>query len=187
MQRLVDTLRARLAVRRRNVADFPHFRPAAVLVPLVDRAGEPHLLFTLRSAALPVHSGQVSFPGGKSDRDDHDRVATALRELEEELGIGAEKVEVLGLLDDVATPSGFVITPVVGLVRVEEASYRPAQAEVAEVFEIPLSALDDPEVFEDLGDVEREGRNYRLCAFKVEGRNIWGATARMVRQLLDIR
>ena len=187
MRRLVDTLRSRLASRSRAALELPTFRPAAVLVPLVERQGAPHLLFTLRSAELAVHSGQISFPGGKADEGDADRIATALREADEELGIAPDKVEILGLLDDVPTPSQFVITPVVGLVRAEPGHYRPHLSEVAEVFEIPLEELTRPSAFEDLGEVDREGRSYRLCAFRVGDRNIWGATARMVLQLLELR
>lgn len=164
---------------------MPGFRPAAVLVPLVPRAGATHLVFTLRSDDLPTHSGQVSFPGGKVDEGDADHVAAALREAEEEVGLTPEHVEVLGFLDDVVTPSGFVIRPVVGLVA-EAGVLRAASGEVAETFELPLAALAAPGVFRDLGDVERAGRTYRLVAFDLAGRNIWGATARVVAQLLEL-
>lgn len=185
MRRLVEGLRTRLAARRRTVGGYPDFRPAAVLVPLLSRLGEPHVLFTLRSADLSVHGGQVSFPGGKCEARDDGPAATALRESDEELGIPPGSVEVLGMLDEVATPSGFVITPVVGLLADGIRDFRPRQGEVAEVFEVAWAVLADPRVFEDHGDFERDGRLYRLCSYQVAGRNVWGATARMVRQLLE--
>lgn len=175
-------LREALAGREPRREDVPGFRSAAVLVPVVPRRGEPHLLFTLRSADLPTHSGQVSFPGGKVEESDADHVAAALREAEEEVGLAPAHVEVLGFLDDVVTPTGFVIRPVVGLVA-ESAVFGPS-AEVAEAFEISFAALAEPGVYKDMGDVERAGRIYRFVAFEVDGRNIWGATARVVHQLL---
>jgi 8-oxo-dGTP pyrophosphatase MutT (NUDIX family) len=187
MRRLAEGLRTRLATRERSIGGYPDFRPAAVLVPILSRQGEPHLLFTLRSAELSVHSGQVSFPGGKCEARDAGPAATALREAEEELGISPASVEVLGLLDEVATPSGFVITPVVGLLADGIGGFQPRQGEVAEVFDVALAVLADPRVFEDHGDFERDGRLYRLCSYRVAGRNVWGATARMVRQLLELR
>src|SRR5207245_6296875 len=109
------------------------FRPAAVLVPLVARAGGLALLLTERTADLPSHAGQVSFPGGKMDAADADAAACALREAEEELGLPAHSAEVLGGLDDVPTPTGFVISPVVGLLATDP-PLRPNPAEVAASF-----------------------------------------------------
>lgn len=185
VDRVVELLREGLRGRAPLRQDIPDFRPAAILVPLVDRGGEPHLVFTLRSAELSTHSGQVSFPGGKVDAEDADHVAAALREAEEEVGLSPALVEVIGLLDEVVTPSGFVITPVVGFVA-EGAVLRPSSPEVAETFEVSLDALRAPGVYEDMGDVERAGRTYRLVAYNVAGRNIWGATARVVHQLLAL-
>jgi 8-oxo-dGTP pyrophosphatase MutT (NUDIX family) len=182
---VVTVLRARLRDRSPRREDVAGFRPAAVLVPLVPRGGAAHLVFTLRSADLSTHSGQVSFPGGKVDEGDADHVAAALREAEEEVGLAREHVEVIGFLDDVVTPTGFVIRPVVGLVA-ETGVVHPASGEVAETFDLSLAALAAPGVFRDMGDVERAGRTYRLVAFEIAGRNIWGATARVVAQLLEM-
>lgn len=185
----LDNLRAVLATRARHVipaSDLPTHRPAAVLAPLVVRDGELNLLFTLRPTTLRSHSGQISFPGGKVDAGDASLVATALREAHEELGIVPADVEILGELDDVPTPSGFIITPVVGLVTSAPATYALNPAEVAEAFEIPVDLLRDPSLFEDLGDVERWGRTYKMCRFRPRGRDIWGATARMVWDLLQL-
>ena len=183
--RFVYALRESLRARVPRRTEIPEFRPAAVLVPVVVHGGVPRLVFTLRSEAMPTHSGQVSFPGGKVDAGDADRAATALREAEEEVGLARARVEVIGALDEVATPSRFVITPVVGLVA-EGPPIRVTSGEVAETFEVSLEALRAPGVFRDHGQVEREGRTYHLVAYQVDGRNIWGATARMVLQLLSL-
>lgn len=183
---VIERLRARLAARAPARIELDGFRPAAVLVPLVGRGAAPEelrLIFTLRHHDLRSHSGQISFPGGKVDAGDADRAATALREADEELGIPPRAVRVLGELDDVPTPTGFVITPVVGWIA-EAPPLRPNPVEVAEAFEVPLARLRAPGVFEAQGEVERWGRTYQLVAYKVDGRNIWGATARMLWMLL---
>lgn len=184
MERVLDALRESLRGRVPQRQEVPGFREAAVLVPLVVRAGVPHLVFTLRSPELSTHSGQVSFPGGKLDPGES-HVAAALREAEEEVGLERGHVEVLGLLDDVVTPTGFIITPVLGVVA-ERARLLPSSAEVAETFELTLDALRTPGSYEDMGDVERAGRVYRLVAYRCGTRNIWGATARVVSQLISL-
>ena len=115
--------------------------PAAVLIPIVARA-EPTILFTQRSAHLPRHPGQVSFPGGRAHGEDHSLVQTALRETEEETGISAAFVSVEGYLDVYETGTGYAILPVVGLVS-EGFLLKPDAREVDHVFEVPLAFLLD--------------------------------------------
>jgi 8-oxo-dGTP pyrophosphatase MutT (NUDIX family) len=180
-------LRARLAARPRRVgapAGHPA-RPAAVLALLVPAAAGPRLVFTLRPEGLAAHAGQISLPGGKCAPADADAVACALRETEEELGIPPAAVEVLGLLDDDVTPTGYLITPVVGRARAPLA-YRPCPGEVAEVFEVPLALLCDPGVCQDRGTLPYAGVDYRLFEYHADGRVIWGTTARVVRQLVAL-
>jgi 8-oxo-dGTP pyrophosphatase MutT (NUDIX family) len=184
-------LAARLAARPPLVVDFGDesagFRDAAVLVPIVLRPGAaPTLLFTRRPASMRTHSGQISFPGGRRDDDDPDLEATALRETEEELGIPRPAVRVLGRLGQVPTPSGYVITPVVGVLAPPPEAYQPHVHEVDEAFEIPLEALRSPVAHVDKGTVDRFGQSWRLLEYHVDGRVIWGATARMVSELLDL-
>jgi 8-oxo-dGTP pyrophosphatase MutT (NUDIX family) len=168
-----------------NPADLG-FRSAAVLIPFLVRDDGTRLLFTLRSPHLRGHAGQISFPGGACDATDLDHVATAIREAEEEVGIDPSSVRPIGLLDDIPTPTGYVITPVVAELVPPPDRYAPNEAEVAEVFELGFSALRDPTVFQDRGEVERWGRKFRLVAFTPAGREIWGATARMVQFLIDL-
>ncbi len=159
---------------------------AAVLVPLVMR-DEPTVLLTERTAHLSTHSGQIAFPGGKSDEDDADAAATALREAEEEVGLAHNFVHVLGTLPVYVTGSSFIITPVVALVQPGFA-INPNANEVADVFEVPLSFLMDPANHQrhqiDLNGMLRE---WFSMPYNEPGRDqsrfIWGATAGMLRNL----
>jgi 8-oxo-dGTP pyrophosphatase MutT (NUDIX family) len=184
---LVRALRERLPAG--GPAQQPAFdghRPAAVAVLLVDRGGATHVPFTLRSEALAKHSGQISLPGGARDAGDASFAACALREAREELGIDTGGAAVLGELHDVPTPTGFTIRPVVAELPPDAAVYRPDPGEVALVFEAPLGAFADPSIREDLGEREFRGIRYRMHAYHVGGHTIWGATARMIEQLVGL-
>lgn len=181
---LRDRIRHVLARTRARTLDIDGFRHAAVLVPFIQRGENVSLLFTVRSQHLPLHAGQISFPGGQPERGEQHARETALREAQEELGIDPAAVVVLGHLDDVATPSGFRITPVVGWLH-EPAPFRPDAREVDEFFEVALAELRNPAHFRDAGVTERAGRSYRLPEYHVADRVIWGATARMVQILLS--
>lgn len=167
-------------------ADMTPHKAAAVLLPIVERRGEPYMLFIQRHADLRAHSGQIAFPGGRVDATDPDRVFTALREADEELGIPPSSVHVLGELTEIATPTHYLVTPVVGIVTPAPASYRLQEREVAEAFEVPVAMLRDPAIFEDRGEVARWGLTWRKCAYLAGGREIWGATARMLHELLAL-
>ena len=154
---------------------------AAVLVPIVSRSGEPHLLFTQRTPHLDDHAGQISFPGGRVEPADVDRVDTALRETEEEVGLARSAVEVLGRLPEYAIPSGFRITPVVGWIEPPfTLSLDPF--EVADAFEAPLSYFLDPARYQRR-EYHFRGRHRHYLAIPFEGRYIWGATAGMLYSL----
>jgi len=156
-------------------------RPAAVLVPLIERAGGLTVLLTERNADLPDHPGQISFPGGRQDPDDADAVAAALRESEEEVGIPARSVEVVGFLPAHLTLTGYVVTPVVGLVT-PDFDFKLDKKEVADIFEIPMEIILDPQTqATELRLVE--GRELILPVYLHAGRRVWGATAFMLRDL----
>jgi 8-oxo-dGTP pyrophosphatase MutT (NUDIX family) len=179
-----------LESRQRLSVKLDGFREAAVLVPIVVEPGAPdRMLFTVRHADLTTHAGQIAFPGGKRDPGDVDLQATAIREAAEELGIEAASVEVLGLLDDVPTPSGFVITPVLARVR-GPLELRPSANEVAAVFECDLGQLGGSDGYVDAGTRSFLGVTYAMHEYHVTARDvrhrIWGATARMVYQVLEL-
>ena len=181
-ERLEARLRARAGLRLK----IDGFAPAAVLVPIVTEPGQDsRLLFTERRHDLSTHAGQISFPGGKRDADDADLQATAIRETSEELGVEAAAVEVLGMLDDVPTPSRFVITPVVARLR-GPLALRPNPSEVASVFYAEIERLGDPERFSTSGSRSFMGITYDMHEYRWEPHRIWGATARMVHQLLGL-
>ena len=164
-------------------SSVPDFRPAAVLVPIVDR-GELHLLFTRRTEHLPSHAGQICFPGGRVHADDATLVRTALREMEEEIGLSPEEVEVAGFLDSYETlNTGFAICPVVGFLR-GDFLLAVNPHEVAEVFEAPLAYILDP-ANQSLKSVERNGARREFYAIDYAGHTIWGATAAMIVNLSE--
>ena len=161
-------------------------RPAAVLLGLVERHGDLHIILTERANNLKEHPGQVSFPGGRIERDDTSPTAAALREAEEEIGLKAEKVVVAGYLDPYLTVTGFLITPVVGFVN-KSFIARPDPIEVVEVFEVPLK-----KVLRGQG-IERGYRTrpdldatFRIYEFSFEGHYIWGATAAILLKFLNL-
>ena len=157
---------------------------AAVLVPVVNQPGGPTLLFTQRTSHLHDHAGQISFPGGKVDDGDADRVATALREAEEETGIDRSRVQVIGRLPDFDIQTGFRVTPVVGWVE-PPFELTPDPFEVAEIFEVPLEFFLDPENHRRHRD-ELNGRVRHYFSMAYGERNIWGATAGILHSLYRI-
>lgn len=154
---------------------------ACVLVPIVARAKAPTVLFTQRTAHLKNHSGQISFPGGRAEAADASPEDTALRETWEEIGLAAGRIEVLGRLGDYHTRTGYRVTPVVGIV-LPPFDLAPDDNEVAEVFEVPLAFLLDPNNLQRHSR-EFEGEQRYFFAIAYEERYIWGATAGMLVNL----
>ena len=161
---------------------------AAVLVPLrpsAEQPGELDLVLTRRTAGLVAHAGQVSFPGGRVEPGDPSAEATALRETEEELGVPASKVELVGRLDELLTiVTDYHIVPVVGLLA-EDVALVPAPREVARVFGVPLREMLRPELWQR-HEVVRDERAFRVWRFPYEGEDIWGATAARLRGFIEL-
>ena len=185
MEALFSELRQKLEEKPARTLQLPglDLRESAVLVPLFIRGAQPYALFTRRPANLRQHGGQISFPGGTRDPEDSTPLHTALRETQEELGIPPAKIDILGMLDEVPTSTQFRIVPFVGAIP-PDFKYVASPEEIAEVIEVPLAHLLNPAAHR----AERRGAQEaaREVYFYDYGPNlIWGATARILRNLLQ--
>lgn len=157
---------------------------AAVLLPLILSNSGRSLLFTKRAEHLGEHPGQMSFPGGGREERDADLRATARRECREEIGLRPEEIEFHGQLDDIRTVTGYVVTPFVA--SIPDRIYHPDEREVAEVVRLAVSALADTENYEaELRDHPDVGE-ITVHYFHVGGYTVWGATARILVQFLEL-
>lgn len=160
-------------------------RGAAVMAPIYELGGEAHVVLTRRASSLRVHSGEVSFPGGRQDADE-DLVGTALREAHEEIGLDPATVEIIGELDHLSTvTSDSFIVPFVALLPGPPQDLVANPDEVAAVLHVPLAELLDPDVYrEERWDIF--GTQRSMFFFELVGDTVWGATAAMLRQLLGL-
>jgi 8-oxo-dGTP pyrophosphatase MutT (NUDIX family) len=158
---------------------------SAVLIPLLEKDGEYHLLFTKRTDTLRDHKGQISFPGGRCEKHDKTPLDTALRESSEEIGLCSGTVEILGALDDRPTMhTSYLITPYVGVIPWPcELNIDPV--EVDEVFTVPVSTLMDRDTLRQEDDPVNDGTSEGYFYY-YDDRIIWGATARIITQFLDL-
>ncbi|MCA8969020.1 MAG: CoA pyrophosphatase [Planctomycetes bacterium] len=158
-------------------------RDAAVLAPIVERDGIVHVVYTLRRADLTHHAGEVSFPGGRRDEGELP-VACALREFEEETGLSAKTIEVVGALSPRTSIARYRVQPLVGFL-VSEEPYLPQEAEVDRVIEVPLPVLLDEDAWEEL-EVERsDGRRFTMPSLRLDDDALlWGLTARFTLDLI---
>jgi 8-oxo-dGTP pyrophosphatase MutT (NUDIX family) len=155
---------------------------AAVLVPLHMKRGVLHAVFTRRHHELPRHAGEISFPGGRRDAEDADLIATALRETHEEVGLPPDSVELIGALEPIPTVvTGYAIHPFVGIVP-NSFRWTPSDGEVAAVIDLPLPAV---AAGYERRRLVRRGAAIRTDAYVVDDHVIWGATARIVSDLLE--
>ena len=190
----ISALRAALRAGGAGTSDFDlnpdvqllpgrKLRPAGVLCAFQEGAHGLDLVLTKRSSRLKHHPGQIAFPGGKQDEGDADAIAAALREAQEEVGLNPQIVEVLGTLPTHETVTGFLVTPVLGLIR-DAFDPIPEPGEVDEVFTAPFAHVTDPARF---AVQSRRWRGQRRLYFTVPHGPyyIWGATARMLRVLAD--
>jgi 8-oxo-dGTP pyrophosphatase MutT (NUDIX family) len=181
--------RLRFRLQRADAVGRPHpgteLKAAAVLVPLMRREAELHLLYTRRSDRLASHRGEVAFPGGRFDRRDPHLLAAALRETYEEVGIDPQAVDILGTFEGRRTHStNIIVTPFVGMVR-GTPELRPDPKEVAEIFEVPLSALTDPRY----RGAHRRRRNEATSerpAILYRQQVIWGLTYELTMRFLEL-
>ena len=178
-------LRQALSIRQRRSVDINGLVAAAVLLPLYYKQGEYHILFTKRTEMVTEHKGQICFPGGVYQKEDGALLNTALRECVEEIGLTADMIEVLGELDSITTAtSGYVISPFVGSVSWPH-TLKMDPRETDELIEVPVLALLDKKCLRQENEVIN-GKAVTFYFYHCRGRVIWGATARILNQFLDI-
>lgn len=181
--RLFEALRDALSAHPPSeAAEPPGYRPASVLVPIHPREDEVEFVFVQRSEELRHHPGQIAFPGGSREPDGENALDCALREAEEEVGLAPARVEVLGAVEPCLTPTGFSISPFVGRISVEPATLRPDPVEIARIFTLPLGELVETGAYRKTLLAPDKPLEFFVCRDEV----IWGATARILRQVLEL-
>ncbi len=170
--------------QKRHIVDANRVS-AAVLLPIYYREGQYYILFTKRTERVKEHKGQISFPGGAYQEGDGLLLNTALRECAEEIGLVADQVEILGELDDVVTQtSSYIVSPFVAVIPWPY-DFKINKEEIEEIIEAPISALLDRSCFRQEAEIIN-GESVPAYSYHYQGRVIWGATAEMLNQFLDI-
>ncbi|HEY9162557.1 MAG TPA: CoA pyrophosphatase [Desulfomonilia bacterium] len=182
-EKLAYLISSRLGSRTRKKIFVEKLKPAAVLIPVSFIEERPQIILTKRSMNVQHHKGEISFPGGHAESDDASPVETALREAEEEIGIRSGDVDILGLLDDYITISGFHITPAVGIVPWPYELKINSESET--LLFLPLADVlsDDAWMMEK---ASIKGHEFELFCLETEDGVIWGATAKMLRQFAEV-
>jgi 8-oxo-dGTP pyrophosphatase MutT (NUDIX family) len=181
---MIEKLRQALEGRDRLVIDDSRLTPSAVLIPIFQKDGKCRIVFTKRTSHLSHHKGQISFPGGGCHKDDKSLLGTALRESREEIGLKESDVEVIGELDDASTTTSFYrITPFVGLIPYPY-DFKPDAFEVDEIFDVSIADLLAADTREE--NVQIDDHTIKTLTYVVDGRVIWGATAWILTQFLNI-
>ncbi len=186
----IDRVRDRVrGYRYRPIAADDGALSHAVLIPLQQLGTELHVILTKRTTLVTMQQGHISFPGGRREREDRDLLATALRESFEEIGLDPGRVEVFGRIDDFSTRDGeILIAGFVGLIDPLASPYpwRPAETEVAEILEVPVRHLLDPLNLTVAEPRQLNGRLWPNETFLFREHRVFGATARALRNMLDI-
>jgi 8-oxo-dGTP pyrophosphatase MutT (NUDIX family) len=180
----IDQVRKILSTRQRRIIEQPSLARAAILIPLFEKGETCHMIFTKRSDNVRYHKGEISFPGGVVDEEDSELERTALREAFEEIGLKESDVQIIGVLDDIITITQFVVTPFVGVFPYPY-PFKLSPVEIAELIEVPLSALLDEDCFSEREIIRGTGKEV-VNAYQYENHVIWGATARILKQFLDL-
>ena len=179
-----EDVRHALSQRQKRAIGAEGFTPAAVLIPLYEKAGEHYLVVTKRTETVNDHRGQISFPGGVHQAGDESLMDTALRESWEEIGLNPKDVEILGELDSMCTfTTNYVVSPFVAAIPYPY-QFKVSPEEVEEIIEVPLAALLDRSNFrEELQPLQ--GELVPQYFYQYGDRVIWGATARILKQFLE--
>jgi 8-oxo-dGTP pyrophosphatase MutT (NUDIX family) len=182
---VIELLRNALNERRILRINDSKMKKSAVLVPFFFKMGQYHLLFIQRTERVKDHKGQISFPGGAYEKADGLLLNTALREAREEIGLAPKDVKVLGELDDTPTAtSSYIISPFVGVIPYPY-NFKLDKWETEELIEVPITALLAKGCFRE-GIIIQNGEEINTYIFKYGDRNIWGATATILKQFLEI-
>jgi 8-oxo-dGTP pyrophosphatase MutT (NUDIX family) len=184
---MIPRLRQELSERKPQRVDAPSRISAAILIPLYCIDNDYYVVFTERTQSVRTHKGQISFPGGSRDETDPSLLETAVRECEEEIGLPRKAIEIVGQLDDCLTMiSNYVITPFVGLIPWPHV-FETSEMETASVIEVPMADLLDSTALSEGSEImgDRVVPAY-FYTYSNEGKVIWGATARILKQFLEI-
>lgn len=179
-----ERIRQALSQREKKVIKNKGLALAAILMPMYEKAEGYYIILTKRTEGVSYHKGQISFPGGGHQAGDKTFRATALRESWEEIGLNPNDVEILGELDDTETITNFVISPFVAAIPYPY-EFNPNPQEVEEIIEVPIAALLDKSNFKE-EQKYRDGKLVYEYSFEYSGWVIWGATARILKQLLEV-
>jgi len=179
----IGQLEQTLTQRSHRTLSCPDFSPAAVLLPLLQANDGEHILFTKRTERVEHHKGQISFPGGRLDEGENLQQC-ALRETHEEVGIEPGHIRVIGRLDDIWTPTRYVVTPFVGLVPYPY-RFTLSEAEIEEIMLVPVCDLINPAIYEET-KIEYQGKEAIVPYYHWGEKTIWGATGRILRQFLGL-
>ena len=180
-----EELRQVLTTRPRVICRDSGYKESAVLIPIYEKDGRYHIVFTLRTECLEHHKGEISFPGGGRHKQDRDLLVTALRESREEIGLKEDDVEVLGSLDDAVTVTSlYCITPFVGMIPYPY-EFKPDPFEVQEIFAVPINDLLYKAKI-TIGDQVVAGQTIEVHSYEIGGRTIWGATAWILSRFFEI-
>jgi len=179
-----EDIRKRLESHKAIRIENPSLTPSAVLITLFEKGGQWHVLLTLRPPDIASHQNQICFPGGRADEGEK-ALEAALREAEEEMGIKPEDVEILGRLDDILTITYYRISPFVGVIPYPY-PFKVSEKEIAEVIEIPLADFADPKNFRRDDNWQFQGHYYPVYFFNIGRHVVWGATAKIMKQFLEL-
>jgi 8-oxo-dGTP pyrophosphatase MutT (NUDIX family) len=174
-----------LSDRKRQVLPLEGLQAASVLLPFFTKDTHPHLLLTRRTEGVSTHKGQICFPGGRKHPKDNDLLATALRESQEEVGLSPQDARVLGALDDVLTLNTYRITPFLARIPYPY-QFKRQEREVAEILEIPLGRFQEPARLRTELFTLPDGQTRTVYFYDMESVVVWGATARMIKNWLDL-
>jgi 8-oxo-dGTP pyrophosphatase MutT (NUDIX family) len=173
-------LRKRLAERTIRGIEEPGLKHAAVMMLLMNKGGDPHVLLTRRTRNVSTHKGEVSFPGGAMDVNDEDRLFAAYRETEEEVGIGRDKIEYIGRFDDYVSLAGYHVMSFIGALEYPY-DFTLNRNEIESHFEAPLSMFVNRE-YDRSEKVDYQGREFNVYHYFYHGYEIWGLTARILTE-----